>query len=248
MVKSDKFRILSRDAVKYIAVFFMTVGHFFGWTFNGDWQQSTVLQIFEHFSVIAPPIFFFSIADGYRYTSSRKKYALRLLLCAVITQIPTWLLFWESEGWRHFNVVFTLFFGLLSIMIWETKLKIWQKITFIALLDLVTYIFIIDWAIFGIPLMLVIHIFREKPKQRFIGYTIITFIVAGSVTLLNIYGLQVWINGAVEITAFMTAYFLVTKCCNGRKGRFPVFSKWFFYIFYPAHTMIILIAKILINR
>lgn len=189
----------------------MAIGHFFSWTFTGDEPQHLIIQIIECFSVIAPLIFFFSVVDGYKYTRSRKKYALRLLLCAIITQIPTWLLSYEQDGWRQFNVVFTLLFGLISMMIWDSELKIWQKITYIILLDFVTFIFLMDWMINGIPLMLVIHIFRDRPKQRFISYTVIILILERIILLMNFFSLKAWLSCAVEVIAFMVSYFLVTK-------------------------------------
>ena len=80
-------QILNRDALKFLALFLMTLGH---------WQICIrkVLQCRPLFwftyraEFFAPPVFFFFIAEGFRYTRSRKKYALRMLLCAIVTQIP----------------------------------------------------------------------------------------------------------------------------------------------------------------
>ncbi len=65
---------------------------------------------------VAFPLFAFMIAEGAVHTRDRKKYALRLLLLAVISEIPfnlvagrTW--FFPADQ----NTVFTLLLGLLAI-------------------------------------------------------------------------------------------------------------------------------------
>ena len=47
----------------------------------------------------------------------------------------------------------------------------------------------------------------------------------------------------VHLFDFTVAYLLMTVFYNGKKGRFPTFSKWFFYIFYPSHIMLALILR-----
>ncbi|MBP5415562.1 MAG: hypothetical protein ILN61_10040 [Lachnospiraceae bacterium] len=37
--------------------------------------------------------------------------------------------------------------------------------------------------------------------------------------------------------------FLFTFCYNGEPGSRAAFHKWFFYIFYPLHIMIIYLIK-----
>ena len=46
-----------------------------------------------------------------------------------------------------------------------------------------------------------------------------------------------------HIFDFAAAYALMTVFYSGKKGRFPTFSKWFFYIFYPSHILLAVILK-----
>ena len=48
---------------------------------------------------------------------------------------------------------------------------------------------------------------------------------------------------AVHLFDFAAAYVIMTVFYNGKKGKHPVFSKWFFYIFYPAHVLVIALLK-----
>ena len=34
--------------------------------------------------------------------------------------------------------------------------------------------------------------------------------------------------------------------CSGKKGKHPLFGKWFFYVFYPLHYLIIWLVFVLV--
>lgn len=86
-----------------------------------------------------------------------------------------------------------------------------------------------------------LHIFREKPRIRFIIYTLL-MLVSVILQLVNFGTVPTvpLIAGAVtSAVAMMTAYFCMTTLYNGKKGKHTVFAKWFFYTFYPVHYLII---------
>ncbi|MCI8304920.1 MAG: hypothetical protein HFF52_09925 [Lawsonibacter sp.] len=68
----------------------------------------------DYIGRIAAPIFLFSIANGYRHTRDFKKYALRLLVFACLAEWPYYLLF----GF-HGNIMFTLLLGLLTLRLMD---------------------------------------------------------------------------------------------------------------------------------
>ena len=245
--QTGKLKVLNRDMIKYIAIIPMFIGHFVSYIFGENLSDKPlIINFLAASALIAPPIFFSFIADGYKYTRSRKKYALRLFIFACITQIPFMLAnkMKFSEFPDEFNIFFTLFLGLMAIIVWESKWKMPLKIGAVILLDALTAVLGIEWLGFGIPIILGYHIFREKPKIRFIWFTVmitamtaIQFIAGG---IRPIY--------ALFMIFFMElSFFIVTMCCNGKKGSPPTFSKWFFYIFYPAHLLIIWGAQMLIG-
>jgi hypothetical protein len=51
-----------------------------------------------------------------------------------------------------------------------------------------------------------------------------------------------WVGLLVQLFA----YFLMVTCYNGKKGKHPKIAKWFFYIFYPLHLIVIYIAQIML--
>ena len=69
---------------------------------------------------IALPIFIFLMSEGFKYTKSKEKYLLRLIIFAIISEIPYNLAdakrFWFP---LEQNILFTLFISLLNLYIIE---------------------------------------------------------------------------------------------------------------------------------
>ncbi|MBQ8966735.1 TraX family protein [Ruminococcus sp.] len=251
-------KIFNRDMMKYMALIPMAVGHAVAWInlmhYPDDsealYRLSLPLLIITGLAMFCPPVMFFFITDGYKYTRDRKKYAERLLVFALITQPFDWLIFKPIYGWWTSNVIFTLFFGLLAIMAWESRFRLWQRVLLVILCAGATVLLHADWMIFGVLFILVLHIFREKPKARCTAYSILALIHV----LLNLPSLgsvptgKLLINMFVTLCMFAAAYLCMTVFYNGKKSSHPVFAKWFFYIFYPAHYLVIYLIKLCMDR
>lgn len=53
---------------------------------------------------------------------------------------------------------------------------------------------------------------------------------------------------AADLFFLMLGYAIAAVFYNGKKGTHPRFSKWFFYIFYPSHLLLIYFAKLLAGK
>lgn len=164
---------------------------------------------------LAFPIFCFLLVEGFWHTHSRWSYAKRLLLFALISEIPFDLAFYHSVlyGMAQ-NVFFTLFIGLVTLMAIE-----WTKTSFaLQVLCVLMGVFLsgclhTDYYGVGIVLILVFYWFRQDKRQRNIIVT---------VTMLY------------ELTAPL-ALFPINQY-NGQRG---LKMKYVFYIFYPAHLLLL---------
>ena len=78
---------------------------------------------------VAFPIFAFMAVEGYFHTHDLKKYTLRLLLFALLSEIPFDLMYGGTWFYPvHQNVIWTLLLGILGVHLMETvrkKQKTW---------------------------------------------------------------------------------------------------------------------------
>lgn len=80
-----------------------------------EWLEAAY-QILRDIGRISFPIYCFFIVEGFFHTKSRQKYAFRLFLLALISDIPFDLaLFGKISDFKHQNVYFTLLIGLGAI-------------------------------------------------------------------------------------------------------------------------------------
>ena len=81
---------------------------------------------------LAFPIFAFMAVEGYFYTRNLKRYALRLLLFALLSEVPFDLMYGGTWFYPvHQNVIWTLLLGLLGVHLMETvrkKQKLWVSL------------------------------------------------------------------------------------------------------------------------
>ncbi|MBQ1547390.1 MAG: hypothetical protein IIZ61_03265, partial [Lachnospiraceae bacterium] len=121
---TEKLTGLTVFVLKMIAVCSMLIDHF-GATvveryidanmlWDGNWY--IIYRTLRCIGRLAFPIYCFFIVEGFKYTRSRPKYAIRLLAFAFISEVPFDMAFQKSFfDMSYNNVFFTLFLGLLTI-------------------------------------------------------------------------------------------------------------------------------------
>ena len=83
-------RILNRDVIKYIAMFTMLLNHISHMFLA---EGSMTAFVFEYAGYFTAPTMCYFLVEGYAYTRSKKRYGLRLLAFALLSQIPYMLAF-----------------------------------------------------------------------------------------------------------------------------------------------------------
>ncbi len=248
--KGLNLRIINRDMLKYIAILFMFIGHFQLYTIKELRLlgiPGNIANVLVQLEFMAPPIFFFFIAEGFYYTSSKKKYAIRLLVFAVITQIAYVLCktmtFDVVKFFTEWNVIMSLLLGLVVLIIWEWEKPLPVRLLLIALCCLVSYVLKMEWAITSQLIILVFHVYRDNPVVRFALYELVMigYIV---ITLGGLNANAILIQWEFLVVTLI-AIILITFFYNGEKGKHPKFSKYFFYVFYPAHWILIYIVRLI---
>ena len=107
------FPLLSGSALKIIAVLSMVTDHCAYYLLD---EGSVAYEVMRCFGRIAFPVFAFLVAEGFAHTRNRMRYFLSLLLFAIISEVP-WYLLNGADG-TH-NVMFTLALGVTALAVFE---------------------------------------------------------------------------------------------------------------------------------
>lgn len=231
---------LNRDVIKYIAVLTMFLNHVGTIFMKPGSLESEICKDIGYFTAITMCYF---LVEGYRYTKSKKRYAIRLLIFAVLSQFPYCLAF--SEGakleWQGGNMICNLLicFGVIHILYtWGPSRK-----KELALLGLFLLSVDCDWSILA-PIFVMLFVRAGESKERLrraYGCSIAAFAVF---ELLNQIGTVPIFTAVLRTCGAMIgpvgSAFCILFVYNGRRAkRGRVFSQWFFYLFYPLHLLIL---------
>ena len=136
MPGSDKIRgdyELNGNQLKSIALAAMTVDHVVSVVYPG-YPMVWWILLLHVFGRLAAPVFWFFIAEGYHYTHNRKKYALRLLVFALISHFAYNFAFgipfipFRTSVFNQTSVIWPLFWGVVALMVTDLEsVKQWQK-------------------------------------------------------------------------------------------------------------------------
>ena len=180
---------------------------------------------------ISFPLFAFMLVEGFIHTKGRWRYLGRLTLFAAISEIPykifsrggrLWLHIWGEPLWN--NVFFELM--LIFIAVWSIQAALEKNKIFFVLTGLCLVLAGLMgtmYGVYGILMGICFYIFR---KDRLLA-------AACLIALTILYCLQNW--SLFQIWAILAA--VPIWFYNGKRG--PRLPKYFGYIFYPAHLLVI---------
>ena len=222
----------ARDFLKILAIIAMTADHASTVFLNEGSDLYTICQFFGNFTIV---IMSFFITQGLRYTRSVLKYAGRLLLWAVISEIPFYLLFG-----MQLNVLFTLF-ASLTIIYFLDRNGLLIALTSLALFFPISLI--CDWSIIAPVFTIIFYILQKKQKEQLSLILIPAFYFILRTILYDETQAE-YIAGTISIfLASAVIYALRNKAEEQGKGRIPGLV---FYANYPLHlTVILLFAKLI---
>ncbi len=86
----EKYKIFNRDIIKYIAMVTMLLNHISVIFMEPGHVVSEIFLNIGYFTAITMCYF---LVEGYKYTHSKKKYAIRLTIFALVSEIPYCLAF-----------------------------------------------------------------------------------------------------------------------------------------------------------
>lgn len=228
---------LNRNQLKYIAIAAMLCDHIGMFFFPVSTVPGAFL--FRVFGRLTAPIMCYFIAEGYFYTSSKRKYGTRLLLFAVISQFAYAFAHYDRFEVSDLNMILTLFLSFLVLVCYDQVKNSALKWSLIALLTAASVF--CDWAVIAPLWALAFWINRGDRKKQAVSFSVIAAcLVAGDALLLPTKGFH-WYGELWQLGLFLFLPFLFLY--NGQKGKGGAFSKWVFYVFYPLHLVILGMIK-----
>lgn len=213
-MRLSKLKVLNVTHLKIIAMLTMLVDHV------GFFTNNLPMRMIGR---IAFPIFAFQISEGFSHTKNKRKYILKLLLFAIISEIPFNLFLNKTIFYPHQqNVVFTLLFGLLIINCLNTlfnKPQIYRGILSVIVIPILLGLSLLihtDYEIWGV-LIIVIFYLCKKFKTLYI--------------------LQFLLLCAKNPFSAISMLFILMY--NGGKGSINKPVQTICYWFYPLHMLIL---------
>lgn len=193
---------------------------------------------------LAFPLYCFLLVEGFVHTGDVKKYLGRLLLFAVISEIPYDLIhgcFSMESGWDWLefvnklfssqNVFFTLAIGLLALIGYVRLSNQCQPVPAIAWCGLMcglAWLLRTDYDWGGVALICMFYRFRQEPPMRFAW---------GTGTLLLAISPLEW--------PALLDFWLFSQY-RGRKGNGRY--QWLFYGAYPIHLLLLWVIAQIVGR
>ena len=232
-------RGLNATQLRIIALVAMTLDHLWATIVPGNMWMHCVGRI-------AFPLFAFQLTEGAAHTLDMSAYIRRLLVFALISEIPYNLI---RSGSPIFpmsqNVMFSLLLGLLGINEVQairnsatTGSRIGHSLR-LALWAFLSLIGFVDYGILGFSLILLIHFFKGPGVKR--GLLLAAFLLVNQF-LYKGSGFPVILLGqefVIRHQAFAILALIPISLYNGEKGNGYRAIQRLSYLYYPMHCAVI---------
>lgn len=234
---------LNANHLKTIAILAMTIDHICDLIYPGFPAKPAAFALHLVGRLTAPIMWFF-ICEGYYYTHNVKKYMLRMGIFALISHFAYCFSFginiipFSTGIFNQTSVMYPLFIAIVVMWLQDNDLPVkgWIKHTIITLLILSA--FPADWSCIAVLAILGMYKNRNSLKKQMTVMALYVAIYSAVSFFFVSKGYALVQIGVLLVYPFLKQY-------NGQKGT-ARWMKWFFYIYYPLHLVIIGILRICI--
>lgn len=236
-----KFKGITSASLHVLAMIFMLSDHLWATMLpNQDWMTCV--------GRLAFPLFAFMIVEGYYHTSNLRRYMKRLLICAVISEIPFDLMYGSTFFYPfHQNVLWTFSLALAAIVFIEKAKKIankWLAWPLVVAIVLLSYalgtVTMVDYYGAGVLTVLVFYFFHGRKWWCLLGqlvgmWYINVDLLGGFYYTFNLFGQEIDIvQQGLAMLALIPIWLY-----KGVQGYHAKWFKYACYAFYPVHMLII---------
>lgn len=232
-------RSLNSNQIKLIAIIAMTIDHLTWVLFPGT-QHIWYVYLLHVMGRLTAPIMWFFLAEGCHYTRDMGKYIWRLFLFAVISHFAYDFAFGipflplSTGVFNQTSVMWSLAWAAVLIHICRQEMiPQWAKIISILVICLIS--FPSDWSSIAVMCPFFLYSHRGRFTLQAADIVIWSFLYS----VVYVIFLDRW-YGILQMFTFLTIPILSRY--NGERGRWKG-MKWLFYIYYPAHLVLIGILR-----
>ena len=206
---------------------------------------------------VAFPIFAFMAVEGYFHTRSFKKYILRMLLFAVLSEIPFDLMYGGTWFYPvHQNVLWTFLLSLLGVWLMEQvrkKGKTWMYLLVCVLVVLAGLVLgtlcMVDYYGVGVLTVFVFYFLHGRKWWCFLGqlaalYCLNVELLGGLMYPVQLFGMEFELcQQGLALLALIPIWLY-----RGRQGYHSKPFQYLCYAFYPVHMLLLVVVLNFINR
>ena len=206
---------------------------------------------------VAFPIFAFMAVEGYFHTRSFKKYILRMLLFAVLSEIPFDLMYGGTWFYPvHQNVLWTFLLGLLGVWLMEQvrkKGKTWMYLLVCVLVVpaglVLGTLCMVDYYVVGVLTVFVFYFLHGRKWWCFLGqlaalYWLNVELLGGLMYPVQLFGMEFELcQQGLALLALIPIWLY-----RGRQGYHSKPFQYLCYAFYPVHILLLVVVLNFINR
>jgi hypothetical protein len=220
---------ISTSQIKILAVVIMVIDHI-GIAFYPD------VYFLRIIGRLAFPLFVLFVVQGFFYTSSFNKYALRLLFLALFSEIPyDYFTYGDLFNMEGQNVCFSLLLVLFFVRMFDSFKNVFKRVGIVLLFSGIAFFLKVDYLWVGILYALVFYL---KIKYNLLFLFQMMMLTIFSFTIIHL----------LIVQPFATLVLLPITLYNPKKVDRPNIiinlfnrNKKYYYWFYPVQYLIIIL-------
>lgn len=200
------------------------------------------------------PIYAFMIVEGYFHTKNLSRYVKRLLLFAILSEVPFNLAMGSRVFYPlHQNVLWSFLISI-GLIYWNERVKLrgklWARILVAAVSVILGYLVgiftMVDYYHAGVLTVLAFYFFRQRKWWGYVGqlfclWYINVEMLGGYMYEVQLFGQQIFImRQGLALLALIPIWMY-----QGRQGYHSKWLQYGYYAFYPLHLLVLGLWKVL---